>query len=62
MVPWFLILAVVWKFWHGETFTPLSRVDLMEGRREVDIEEEEWYIRQAARPPQPWWRRVLDNT
>lgn len=60
MIPWFLTLAVVWKVWHGETFTSLSCINLQEGKREVDIEEENWYIRNAARQPQPWWRRVLD--
>lgn len=57
LVPWFFALMIGWKYWHGEEFTPLARIDLQEGKREIDIEEENWHIRMNTRPPLPWWSK-----
>ena len=60
LVPWFVVLLIGWKYWHNEEFTPLSRIDLVDGKREIDIEEENWHIRRATRPPLPWWKRLSE--
>jgi amino acid permease len=62
LIPWFLILLIGWKVWHNDKFTPVDEIDLQDGKREIDIEEENWHIRMGTRPPQPWWKRMAEST
>ena len=55
----FLVLIVFWKWLHNETATPVERIDLREGKREIDIEEENYQIRMARQPAKPWYKRVM---
>jgi amino acid permease len=55
----FVFLIVFWKWLHNETATPLDRINLLEGKRDIDIEEEKYEIKKAQQPPRPWYQRLI---
>ena len=57
----FVVLIGFWKWLHNETATPVERIDLREGKREIDLEEENYQIRKARQPPKPWFKRVMSQ-
>lgn len=57
----FIVLVLFWKWLHNETATPLDRIDLREGKTEIDIEEENYEMRRARAPPRPWYKRLLSK-
>jgi len=57
----FLVLIVFWKWLHNETATPVERIDLREGKREIDLEEENYQIRRGRQPARPWYRRLMSE-
>ena len=61
LVDMFLVLTVAWKWLHNETATPVERIDLREGKREIDLEEENYQIRRARQPARPWYRRLMSR-
>ncbi|CCA69668.1 probable DIP5-glutamate and aspartate permease [Serendipita indica DSM 11827] len=60
LFPWFFALVGFWKYFKHGTFVPLDKINLQEGKREIDLEEEDYFMRKAGQPPQSWWKRVLN--
>jgi len=59
-IPAFIGFYLFWKLWHRSQVIPLDQVDLISGKREVDLEEEKYLAQRAALGPRTKWQRIWD--
>lgn len=59
LIPWFLVLTALWKYAKGDPIVPLDRIDLIDGRREIDLEEENYHQWRNAREKSSLWDKIM---
>ncbi|PVF99049.1 putative DIP5-glutamate and aspartate permease [Serendipita vermifera] len=59
LIPWFLFLTGMWKYLRNETSKPLNRIDLIEGKREVDLAEESYYQWKSTHGNPSIWDKIM---
>jgi amino acid transporter len=59
-IPAFIFFYFFWKILHRTKTIPLKEIDLVSGKREIDLEEEKYLAEQALKGPQTRWKRFWD--
>ncbi|CAG8777097.1 6119_t:CDS:2, partial [Acaulospora colombiana] len=59
LIPWFIALTALWKYAKGDPIVPLERIDLIDGRREIDLEEENYHQWKNTREKVSLWDRIM---
>jgi yeast amino acid transporter len=57
----FAIFYAFWKIKNRESTIPLAQVDLLSGKREIDLEEERFLEKQAAMGPRTRRQKIWDS-
>jgi yeast amino acid transporter len=60
-IPVFAIFFAFWKIKNSEHTIPLAEIDLLSGKREIDLEEEKFLEKQAAMGPRTRGQRIWDS-
>lgn len=59
-LPVFGVLFVFWKWRYGDRTVPYRKMDLISGKEEIDLEEEQYLAAQLLKGPAPRWRKIWD--
>ncbi|KIJ44109.1 hypothetical protein M422DRAFT_252603 [Sphaerobolus stellatus SS14] len=59
-IPAFIGFYGFWKIWHRTRLISLEDVDLLTGKREIDLEEEKYLAQREAMGPQTKWEKLWD--
>lgn len=57
----FIAIYAYYKIRHRTRVIPLSEVDLVSGKAEIDADEQFWLAKEAARGPMTFWQRIGDK-
>lgn len=60
-LPAFVIFLVFWKVRHRDHTIPLETMDLISGKREIDLEEEQYLEQQKLLGPRTRWQKIWDS-